>query len=286
MYAFVLIHFGSNPKYLELELYFLLNLRRKTSYDIVYMYSVNDTPTEFIKAVKKICPTAKAISYDDNNITYNIQNFQSFYEHFNTLRTCNFIFANQLTQYEKVCVLESDMVIRKNVDDIFLLNCPAGLYHPSRNEYINSLVPTINKKQILQNCPEKSDLNGGLFLFKPDKSIIKTYINNIKLVVEHNCRYPNEILILYTNPVLYNMPMQYNFPCYYFNKWSIKNKQNHPISIYHFSGSVYKQLDIIKDGWVDKLENGKKKEVVLYFKNNYYNQYHKVIDEIMKKFIQ
>ena len=48
-YAYVLVHFGSNPKYLELELYFIKMLQLNTNYDIVYMYSCHDTPQEFIK---------------------------------------------------------------------------------------------------------------------------------------------------------------------------------------------------------------------------------------------
>ena len=37
-YAYVLVHFGSNPKYLELELYFIKMLQLNTIYDILYLY--------------------------------------------------------------------------------------------------------------------------------------------------------------------------------------------------------------------------------------------------------
>ena len=44
MYAFSLIHFGDKLKYLELEIYLVIMLRKHTKYDIIYLYSINDTP--------------------------------------------------------------------------------------------------------------------------------------------------------------------------------------------------------------------------------------------------
>lgn len=54
MYAFCLIHFGNKPKYLELEIYTIIMLKKNTKYDIVYLYSINDTPNNFINIIKKI----------------------------------------------------------------------------------------------------------------------------------------------------------------------------------------------------------------------------------------
>lgn len=279
MYAFVLIHFGDKIKYLELEIYFLLNLRKKTTHDIVYMYSQNDTPDKFIKIIKKIC--TKVVKYDDSMITYNIPNFKSHYDHFNTLRTCNFIFANQLDTYEKVCIIESDMIIVRNIDKIFNLNCPAVLYFESNNLYTNNPI-NHNTKLVLSKCSTKSDVNGGVFLFKPSKEKFNEYVKNIKLVINNNCKYPNETLMLYTNPKIYNFPMQYNFTHYFFKKWNIKNKSNHKIYIFHFNESVYKPLDVIRDGWLDKIDDPKKKKVIEYFKLNYYDRYHDNVDRIIK----
>ena len=49
--AFAIIHFGKNPVYLELELYFFKMLRQYTNNDILYLYSLNDTPKSFVDAV-------------------------------------------------------------------------------------------------------------------------------------------------------------------------------------------------------------------------------------------
>jgi lipopolysaccharide biosynthesis glycosyltransferase len=122
--AFATIHFGSNPVYLELELYFFLMLRKYTKNDILYLYSVNDTPQSFVDAVRPLVDSV--IPYDDKGITYDVQ-FESGYSNFNTLRTCNFIFAYTLEKYDKVCIIESDMVVMGNLDSVFKLNCPAVL---------------------------------------------------------------------------------------------------------------------------------------------------------------
>ena len=69
-YAFATIHFGSNPVYLELELYFFKMLRQNTSHDILYLYSVNDTPPAFVEAVRPL--VTDVIPYDDKPITLDV----------------------------------------------------------------------------------------------------------------------------------------------------------------------------------------------------------------------
>ena len=97
-YAFAIIHFGSNPVYLELEMYFFKMLRQNTSNDIIYLYSVNDTPPAFVDAIRPL--VTEVVSYDDKHITYDVT-FNSGYSNFNTLRTCNFIFAYTLKKYNR-----------------------------------------------------------------------------------------------------------------------------------------------------------------------------------------
>ena len=270
MFAFVLIHFGSNIKYLELEIYFLIMLKKKTNNDIIYMYSINDTPQKFIDIIKKYC--TKTIPYDDNNITFNIDNFKSIYKHFNTLRTCNFMFAFTLEEYEKICIIESDMIIKYNIDNIFKLKEPSILYYNKNASKIDKQYKiTYNKKKLLKICHESVPINGGILLFKPSLETFEKLKKNISLIIKNNCKYPNEILFIYTMNIFYNLPIRYNYSHYYLgkNKYNIKT-----IKIYHFNESIYKPLNIIQDNWVDKEQNKIKKEIILYFKEKYYNKYH------------
>ena len=52
--AFAIIHFGSNPVYLELELYFFKMLRQYTNNDIIYLYSRSDSMMQTLSYCSKL----------------------------------------------------------------------------------------------------------------------------------------------------------------------------------------------------------------------------------------
>ena len=121
-------------------------------------------------------------------------------KHFNTLRTCNFLFAYQLTQYNRVCLIESDTIILKNIDDIFELKSPSILvYDKNINKIIENYKCKLDHKQILSECANKSTINGGIILLKPSEKKYNRAIKKIKLVISANCMYPNETLFLLIN---------------------------------------------------------------------------------------
>lgn len=282
-YTYALIHFGNNPKYLELEIYFLLNLRKYTKYDITYLYSINDTPNIYHEIIKSLA--TNVVPYDDKGFSYDIKNFKSHYQHFNTLRTCNFIYAYTLIQYEKVCIIESDMVITQNIDSIFKLKCPAILRYTNDNNVDKNYKMILNKNKILAECgmnKRQCLINGGIMLFNPSIDTFNLLKNNMKLIIQKNCKYPNETLFLYTNissniDSIYNMPVRYNFSHYHFKKYEkIKNRY-----VIHFNETEYKPLNVIRDGWMNKINNKDKKEIVLFFNKDYYIPYHEKIDELM-----
>jgi hypothetical protein len=277
-YAFCLIHFDSNPMYLEYELYTILMLKENTKYDIVYLYSINDTPKEFVNKIELI--NVKTLSYDDKNITYDIQNFKSIYKHFNKLRTCNYLFALQLVNYKKICIIESDMVIMKNIDDIFKLKDPAILYYPEKSKIKeNHKIKNIkDKEELLNRTVNKSLVNGGVLLFTSSIMYYKKSINNLKIIISKNCINPNESLFLYTMKNIYNLPTKYNLSHYLLDQYTdIKDE----IVIYHFNSTIYKPLDIIKDNYIYKDKNKLRKSIVLYFKKHYYDKYHNLVNKLM-----
>jgi alpha-N-acetylglucosamine transferase len=282
-FAFCIIHFGSNSIYLEYEIYTILMLKKCSIYDIVYLYSINDTPSEFVKIIESFDVIVQG--YDDSNITYNIQDSQfiSTYQHFNTLRTCNYMFALNLTKYKKVCIIESDMVIMKNIDPIFSLKAPAILY------YLDEKNITKNKK-INRTCEDLFEysatkgiggiVNGGLMLFKPSKKLFKESVQKMQFVIKKNCKYPNESLFLYTMKDLYNLPILYNLTQYYIDKYkSIKDD----VVVFHFNNSQFKPLDFIKDDYINKNKKEIRRNIVYFFKKNYYDPYHEFVEKKMKK---
>lgn len=287
--AFAIIHFGSNKKYFELELYFCIMLQKNTSNNIIYMYSETDTPVEFVNAIKPFVYSTKG--FNDNGITYNVD-FASKYTSFNTLRTCDFIFAYLLEEYDKVCIIESDLVIMSNIDSVFSLNVPAALCYGCGNRNINSNVLVHKTKtEILNNCVTTSDLNGGVMLIKPDKRKYDEYISSIKTIADAGCKYPNEALFEYVNNNFYNLPIMYNLSHYKtLNLTSYGLRPNgEDIKVYHFNETDFKHLDIIKDGWLKQNLNDPKvaskyrvrKLPIIYFENTIYEPYKDRVNEIL-----
>lgn len=280
MNAFVLIHFGDKPKYVELEIYTAIMIRNNSKYDIVYMYSINDTPQYFIDIMKKYCN--HVIPYDDNNVTYNIKNFTSLYLHFNTLRTCNFLFAYKLIQYKKVCVIESDMIIMNNIDDIFMLKAPAVLTYYDEKRILENYKINIDVKKDLSECSKHSNINGGVLLIKPSIAKYNLCLKNIQNIIKNNCIYPNETLFLIANKSIYNLPYKYNGVQFHLDKYShmFKIDMKKYQSIIHMNAKEHKHIDVIRDNWLNKIKHNKKLlyYFISYFKNKYYNRYNKEID--------
>jgi hypothetical protein len=285
MYAFVLIHFGDNPKYLELEIYTIMMLKNNTKYDIVYLYSINDTPEYFIKIMSKLC--TKVMGFDDKGITYDIKNFTSLYKHFNTLRTCDFLFAYKLVSYKKVCIIESDMIILKNIDDIFNLNTPSVLTFYDENKIMENYKIDINVNKNLEECSKVSHINGGVILIEPSIEKYNILIKNIKKIIMKNCIYPNETLFLISNKTIYNLPYKYNGIQFNLNKYSKKFDLDikEYVSIIHMNAKEYKHINVIRDNWLNKLKklNNNKKllyHFILYFKDNYFNKFNKKVKNV------
>lgn len=279
MFAFVLNHFGNNKSYLKYEIYFLYSLRSNTKYDIIYMYSINDTPIEFLKIIESLNLNIIIIPFDDNKITYDVP-FTSSYKTFNLLRPCNYIFAFTLLKYDKICTLESDMIITSNIDDIFKLKTPSIVYYPlSGTKKINKNIKiTINKEnltKIIKECPKESFTNGGVLVFKPSLEMFEILKNNIIKIINFNCIYPSETLFLYTFPKFYNLPIMYNM-----SHWELrKYKYTFPIKILHFNNDIYKPIFIIEDKSfnIKNMKNPIIKSILLKFKEKYYNKYNKKI---------
>ena len=290
--AFAVIHFGTNPIYLELELYFFKMLRQYTRNDIVYLYSVNDTPAGFVDAVRPL--VTEVVPYDDRGITYEVS-FKSGYANFNTLRTCNFIFAYTLEKYNKVCIIESDMVIMKNIDAIFGLKAPAALTYlvGDRNVKYNDRVKNV-EREVLEKCHDMGRINGGVMLIQPSAALFEEYKSKIVDVVQRECKYPNETLFEYVNREYYNLPIQYNLSHYLAKGQKLAEYRLSPsdIVVFHFNETKYKHIDIIKnpldengDNWLDIIRRDKKYDVkklpILHYKTTVFDKYRAVVEPMM-----
>ncbi len=288
--AFVIIHFGSNPKYLELELYFCIMLQKFTTNNIIYMYSQMDTPASFAEAISPY--VYNTIAFNDDGLTYNV-NFESNYSSFNTLRTCDFIFAYTLTDYEKICIIESDLVIMNNIDSIFSLNNPAIVcYRCGESELNQNLQYTTTKEDVLSRCVDSSGLNGGVILIQPSDQLFNEYQNAIPIIAKTGCKYPNEALFEYVNNTFYNLPVKYNLSHYHtlrLKKYGMRS-DGRDVLIYHFNETEFKHIDIIKDNWLkDNASNPDvqkkyvvKRKPIEFFEKTIYEPYKNEVNAIIQ----
>jgi len=288
--AFALIHFGNNPTYLELEIYFLIMLQKYTKNNIIYLYSLADTPQSFLEAVRPY--VYRCVWFDDNEITYNIP-YESAYSSFNTLRTCNYMFAYRLTEYNKVCIVESDLVIMGKMDGIFDLHTPSILYYHGGDDRLNeNRKYSIHKTELLESCHTTSWFNGGTMLIKPDMDIFEDCLRSIKTIVRSNCKYPNEALFGYVNyKAFYNLPVKYNLSHYQTQKLQKfgMNPNGSDVLVYHFNETDYKHLQIVKENWLELnrkntlvMEKYKVKKIPIeHFRDVVYKPYKDTVNGIM-----
>ena len=266
--AFVMVHFGGNLKYLELELYTLINLRDQTAQDTIYLYSVNDTPASFIEAVRPF--VTEALPYDDRLITFGVS-FDSHYSHFNMIRGCNYIFAHQLTQYQKICIIESDMIFMTNLDEIFLLNSPAMLCYSTKLQLNqNVLVENDTKTIMMEYCDGKSRCNGGVILFEPSLQVFELFKTQLLVILKNGAVYPNEFLFELTHLTYFNMPVRFNLSHYHL----LHDEARNPVYVYHFNETIDKHLDLVKKNILHELVTVRdrlKKVPVTFFKLRYYD---------------
>lgn len=317
--AFVLMHFGSNPKYIEYEIYAILMLKnilknnpnQQKNIDIVYFYSINDTPDSFLKVIEPF--DVKLISFDDKKIIDASLKFNSVYQHFNTLRTCCFVYLNQLTEYNKVCLVESDIILYPKFINVFKLNCPAINFHThsflknKTNDRVKKLINKSpepkplsiktktktkaktmkkekgeeidihNSSELLNKCIDFSPVNGGVMLIKPDITLLNTFEKIFIKVINANCSYPNEylFLLMFNKKNIYNLPVNYNSSIYPKMKYE-------DVYAYHFYLTNFKQIDYIEDDYIEKVKYSQVKKALYWFKEKFYDKYNSDIKEIMK----
>ncbi len=285
-YAYALVHFGDKPKYLELEIYFLINLKKYTKQDILYLYSIHDTPKEFLKIIKPLC--TKVIGCDDKDLTYGFK-YNSHYEHFNILRVCNYIFGYLCTDYKKICYIESDMIVMKNLDNIFELRTPAILSCTTKinKKCFENDIVDLNREKALKECRTDSFVQGGLMLFEPSREKFNEYIENLKIVIKNNCKFPTGTVWWLTNPIVYNLPIYYNFSHYRFWLLDKDPKLYDKVYIFHFNNIDKKAIDYLKES-NGILKNETKKyekqtKVINWFYEHFYKKYHEYVEKIMEK---
>jgi lipopolysaccharide biosynthesis glycosyltransferase len=191
------------------------------------------------------------------------------------------MFAYKLIDYEKICIVESDLVIMGNIGNIFRLHCPSILYYKAADKDLNQNgIYSISKSSLLQTCKLESWFNGGVMLIEPSLTIFENYLKSVKIIVDSACKYPNEALFgLINYKKFYNLPIKYNLSHYKSLKLSQygMNPDGSDVIIYHFNETEYKHLDIIKQNWLDENKSANTNEL---------EEKRKSVEEILMPLIQ
>lgn len=266
-FAYVLFHYGNSIKDLELEIYLLLYLKKITNHDLIYFYSISDTPSDYITTIFPL--VTQAIGYTDIITANNQFRTNKKYDNYDIFRRCNYIHAYQLIDYNKVCIIENNLLPMGSMDSIFKLNAPAIQCHTIAPTQVNHNVRPSSAATIRED-----EMDGGVLLLQPN---INTYKKCLELLspefFDKNKEYAREHLFKISEPNFYNLPIKYNFSHLF-----LKHISQYPIKIedvlaFHFNNTRYDHLTIIKDNWKELRELNEKRVPVMHYKENVYSAY-------------
>ena len=181
-YAFVTLLYGNKPDVLAQTLmlgYMLRTLHDKNKYDVVVMTTPEVEPEPLrllsvfftIMKVKPIYP--KDESWEKNMNTHKREKWAMVWTKF---------WALHLTQYDKILLLDSDIMIRKELGYIFQMDAPAGAVWNSQLKYRPG--QKINRGELIKKVDgllvTKLSINAGCMLLKPNVGDVNNFLNHIK----------------------------------------------------------------------------------------------------------
>ncbi|KAF4692252.1 hypothetical protein FOZ60_013789 [Perkinsus olseni] len=161
--AWVTVMYGNGADYFvgAMVLGWSLKHRGRTQHDMVLLHTA-DVPVEFLDSLRRVWD-CREVEYIRNVSPRLFLNFKGsrFKDVFTKLRVL------ELTEYSKVCLLDSDMLVRDNIDEIFDLQPPAG----SRAK-----VPVTS---FWNGHRQITGINGGCMLLEPSKEVFNCMMDEV-----------------------------------------------------------------------------------------------------------
>jgi hypothetical protein len=198
-----------------------------------------------------------------------------------------FMFAYLLMEYERVCVVESDLVVMKEMNSVFSLPTPSILKYDSEQKTLYN----VSKKELREKYVSGSAVNGGVMLFEPSIEKFNECTEGAREAVRLGCSWPNEYLFLFANPSFYSLPYAFNMIHYHVdsNMKSFKI-QLKDIHVMHYSYTKYKPLDVVRDGYLpvmlsDRRKYGVRIDPIIYFRDKVYNIHKDQLERKMKRIV-
>ncbi|KAF4674548.1 hypothetical protein FOL47_009074 [Perkinsus chesapeaki] len=218
-YAWVTVMYGHGADYFvgAMVLGWSLRHRGRTQQDMILLHTA-DVPVEFLDSLGRLWD-CREVEYIRNVSTRLFLNFQSsrFKDVFTKLRVL------ELTEYSKVCLLDSDMLIRDNIDELFELQPPAALVRGTFPPRHGAKVPVTT---FWSGHKQVTGINGGCMLLQPSQDVFNCMMDEVSY---------------YNNPA--HWPMCGAEQEYVPNTIGVK--------IFHYSGNLCSPFEFVTDVMIE-----------------------------------
>lgn len=234
-YAYVTVLYGSNI-YLTGALVLGYSLwRTKTSHDRIILVTP-DVSDEYRIFLRQIYTNVISIEYMDVNESIFLNQATRFRDVFTKLQ------ALSLIEYDKIILLDLDMIISKNIDHLFKLSTPAAMLKHKDISY-GKIIP---ENMMCKDGKMTGSINAGLMLLKPDLNeldiIKKEVLTNDHMM---KLKYPEQdYLSLRYCGKWTSITFNYNYQFGLTNRVKKSNYSIDKIYVIHYSSS-YKPWNLL-----------------------------------------
>ena len=255
-YAYVTVLYGNNIYLTGAMVLGHSLMKTKTKFPRVILVTGDVSPT-YILHLKKVYTNVIPISYVETSPTIFSETDTRFRDVFTKLRCL------ELVQYEKIILLDLDMIICRNIDHLFRLEAPAACLKRYNLPYGKKITPNL----ICDGSKLVGSINAGLMLLKPDLS----EWNVIQADIKHNpqlkkYKYPEQdYLSLRYCDKWTSITFNYNFQFGLTHRVKKLNYRLSDIYVIHYSSS-YKP-------WNDLIPNRNQHPAELEFKEQHQKYY-------------
>ena len=132
-YAYVMLMFGG-PKYLAGILVMAYTIRLHGAINDIVVMVTDDVPDQSIKEMKKLNVKVVRVDYLEYKITTKFMSKKQIERYDWISKSFTKWKCLELTEYEKVLFLDCDMIVVKNLDPVFELQTPAGVFESPYDE--------------------------------------------------------------------------------------------------------------------------------------------------------
>mmetsp|Transcript_28600 Transcript_28600/g.66258 ORF Transcript_28600/g.66258 Transcript_28600/m.66258 type:complete len:911 (-) Transcript_28600:121-2853(-) len=181
-YAWLCCLFGSKPGYcMEVLVLGYSLIRSGTKHPMVLMHTA-EVPAEWLIVLKRTGWELRPVEYLHGDGMYDERSQGGRFEGvFTKLHLFN------MTEFEKVVMLDADLLVRQNVDALFNLEPPAALKRHAGGDTISGY--KISGDQFINRYGELvSGINAGVMLLRPDADDYQVMLRHLNGEAPRECR--------------------------------------------------------------------------------------------------